>query len=138
MGRTRRKRAQRRKTRRQRGGGDINVKGGALQVCSRRPMTGYSRDGYCSQRENDSGTHVVCAKVTDEFLRFTKSKGNNLITPSPANDFPGLKDGDRWCLCAVRWAEAEKAGKAPPVILSATHTSATRYNPLETYEEYSA
>jgi len=102
-----------------------------LQVCSKEPLTGYMRDGYCKNRPDDSGTHVVCAKMTDEFLQFTKSKGNDLITPS--SNFPGLKEGDKWCLCALRWDEANRENKAPPVDLDATDKSALKFNTLNTY-----
>ena len=102
-----------------------------LKICSTQPMTGYYRDGYCKNLPDDSGTHVVCAKMTDEFLEFTKSKGNDLITPS--SNFPGLKEGDKWCLCALRWDEANKENKAPPVDLEATDESALKFNNLNTY-----
>lgn len=105
-----------------------------LQLCSLNPLTGYYRDGYCKNYPDDSGTHVVCAKVNDEFLQYTKSKGNDLITPR--NGFPGLKANQKWCLCASRWEEARKANKAPPVILEATHKSALRFNKLKTYKKY--
>ena len=132
------RRRRRRRTPRQRGGTQRgrSITGSPLEICSRNPLTGYARDGYCSQRPDDQGTHVVCARVTDEFLQFTKKKGNNLITPSPESNFPGLKSGDRWCLCALRWAEAERAGKAPPVILKATHESAQQFNPKSLYEQH--
>lgn len=104
-----------------------------LQICSTDPMTGYYRDGYCKNLSDDSGTHVVCAKMTNEFLEFTKSKGNNLSTPS--SSFPGLKEGDKWCLCALRWDEAAKADKAPPVDLTATDESALKFNNLKTYTQ---
>ena len=105
-----------------------------LKVCSRSPMTGYYRDGYCKNLPDDDGTHVVCAQMTDEFLKFTKSRGNNLSTPRPG--FPGLKSGQKWCLCAHRWAEALKANKAPPVIFDATDKSALKFNRLQTYKKY--
>lgn len=105
-----------------------------LEVCSTNPLTGYYRDGYCKNYPDDSGTHVVCANLTDEFLKFTKSKGNNLSTPR--NDFPGLKEGQRWCLCASRWEEARRAGKAPPIDLDATHKSALKFNNKQTYKQY--
>ena len=104
-----------------------------LKICSTQPMTGYYRDGYCKNLSDDSGTHVVCAKMTDEFLEFTKSKGNNLSSPS--SSFPGLKEGDKWCLCALRWDEANKANKAPPVVLEATDSSALKFNNLNTYSK---
>jgi uncharacterized protein (DUF2237 family) len=108
-----------------------SLKGTPLQVCSLNPLTGYYRDGYCKNFPNDTGTHVVCASMTDEFLQYTKTKGNNLITPSAG--FPGLKQGDKWCVCATRWEEARKANKAPPVDLAATDSSALQFNSLETY-----
>jgi len=104
-----------------------NVLGGELETCCTSPMTGFYRDGKCSTGAGDLGAHVVCAQVTEEFLAFTKSRGNDLSTPVPAFNFPGLKVGDRWCLCASRWKEALDAGVAPPVILSATHASAVEY-----------
>lgn len=87
-------------------------------------MTGVYRDGRCATGPDDHGVHVVCAKITDEFLRFTAARGNDLVTP--ARGFPGLHAGDRWCLCAARWAEAEAAGVAPPVILEATDSAGLR------------
>jgi len=90
-------------------------------------MTGFYRDGCCATGPQDTGRHVVCAVMTEEFLEFTKSKGNDLSTPIPAFRFPGLKPGDRWCLCALRWKEAYEAGKAPLVKLEATHEAALRY-----------
>ena len=105
-----------------------------LEVCSKKPITGYFRDGYCNNFPNDSGSHVVCAELTNDFLKFTKSRGNNLITPH--GSFPGLKAGQNWCLCALRWEEARKAGKAPPVILNATHKSALRFNNIRKYRKY--
>ncbi len=112
-----------------------SLQGKPLKVWSLNPVTGYYRDGYCKNFPDDTGTHVVCATMTDEFLQYTKSKGNNLITPS--GKFPGLKDGDRWCVCASRWEEARKANKAPPVDLAATDSSALKFNPLETYAKKS-
>ncbi|BAU45059.1 DUF2237 family protein [Leptolyngbya sp. O-77] len=104
-----------------------NVLGTKLEVCSISPMTGFYRDGCCSTGAGDFGAHVVCAEVTEEFLDYTKARGNDLCTPVPAYDFPGLKPGDRWCLCASRWKEALDAGVAPPVVLAATHASALEY-----------
>jgi len=105
-----------------------------IEICSVNPMTGYKRDGYCTNTEGDFGTHVVCAKMNNKFLRFTKKKGNNLITPR--NEFPGLKSGDKWCLCARRWDEARKAGVAPPVDLYATDKSALNFNKFKTYVKH--
>ena len=98
-----------------------NALGGPLQLCGLSPKTGYLRDGHCRTRPDDLGSHVVCAQVTDRFLAFSRERGNDLITPVPAHDFPGLRPGDRWCLCAMRWLEAHEAGVAPPVFLQATH-----------------
>jgi uncharacterized protein (DUF2237 family) len=99
-------------------------------------MTGYYRDGYCKNFPNDTGSHVVCAKMTNTFLQFTKSKGNDLITPSPEHNFPGLKEGQHWCVCANRWEEARKEGNAPPVFLNGTDKSALQFNSLETYRNF--
>jgi uncharacterized protein (DUF2237 family) len=104
-----------------------NVLGGDLQTCSLNPKTGFFRDGDCRTGNEDVGTHVVCAQVTAEFLEFTKSRGNDLSTPVPEFDFPGLKPGDRWCLCALRWREAFEAGAAPRVVLMATHEAVLKY-----------
>ncbi len=101
-----------------------NVIDGQLESCCTSPMTGYYRDGFCRTGGQDFGAHVICAQVTAEFLEFTLAQGNDLSTPHPEYQFPGLKAGDRWCLCASRWQEAEEAGVAPPVILSATHARA--------------
>jgi uncharacterized protein (DUF2237 family) len=101
-----------------------NVLGTALEIASLAPLTGFYRDGFCSTGSDDAGIHVVAAVVTDEFLNYSKSKGNDLITPNLNYGFPGLKPGDVWCLCANRWKEALKAGVAPPVILKATNEKA--------------
>ena len=101
-----------------------NVFGDELELCCNQPITGYYRDGYCNTGTSDSGSHVICAHVTEEFLRFSKGRGNDLISPMPQYNFPGLKAGDCWCLCALRWKEALAAGVAPPVNLSATHEKA--------------
>lgn len=98
-----------------------NVLGGELELCSLDPLTGWWRDGCCNTDQNDYGVHTVCVVVTDEFLEFSRSVGNDLSTPMPAHRFPGLKAGDRWCLCAARWVEAKRAGVAPDVVLEATH-----------------
>lgn len=103
---------------------DLNVFGEKLETCSLAPMTGFMRNGRCETGPEDLGSHTVCARVTREFLKYSRSKGNDLITPVPAFGFPGLRPGDRWCLCAARWREAFKAGCAPPIILSATHRRA--------------
>jgi uncharacterized protein (DUF2237 family) len=101
-----------------------NVLGGPLQTCSTAPLTGWFRDGCCNTDANDQGRHVVCAEVTAEFLAYSAAVGNDLSTPRPEYGFPGLKPGDRWCLCAERWEEARVAGFAPEVVLEATHTKA--------------
>lgn len=103
------------------------VVGGELETCGTDPMTGFSRDGCCDAASEDAGVHTVCAVVTEEFLRFTRSRGNDLSTPRPELGFPGLKPGDRWCLCASRWAEAHAAGVAPPVVLEATHARSLEF-----------
>ncbi len=95
-----------------------------LSLCSTKPMTGFTRNGCCETGSQDSGSHTVCVEVTEEFLAFSKSRGNDLSTPIPAFQFPGLKPGDRWCLCAARWQEALTAGVAPKVIMRATHQRA--------------
>lgn len=102
----------------------LNVLGTALVPCSYDPLTGYFRDGCCHTDEHDQGSHVVCAKVTQAFLDFSLSRGNDLITPRREFRFAGLQAGDRWCLCALRWKEAFDAGVAPPVILASTHARA--------------
>lgn len=103
------------------GGVQRNVLGGPLGRCSDRPVTGFFRDGCCNTGDEDVGNHTVCVVLTDEFLEFSKSRGNDLSTPRPEFDFPGLHAGDRWCLCAARWQEAFLMGKAPRVVLNATN-----------------
>jgi uncharacterized protein (DUF2237 family) len=109
----------------------LNVLGGPLLACSFDPLTGYTRSGCCETGPDDVGGHTVCARVTDAFLRFSASRGNDLSTPQPAARFRGLAPGDRWCLCATRWLEAYDAGVAPPVILEATHERALDVVPLD-------
>jgi len=104
-----------------------NVLGERLEVCSIDPMTGFYRDGCCDTSREDLGSHSVCAVMTKEFLEFSKSRGNDLSTPVPEFGFPGLRPGDRWCLCAPRWQEAMEAGQAPRVVLRATHEAALRH-----------
>ncbi|MEM7773532.1 MAG: DUF2237 domain-containing protein [Cyanobacteria bacterium P01_A01_bin.37] len=113
-----------------------NVLGTDLRVCCTSPMTGFYRDGTCKTGGGDFGAHVVCAQMTEAFLAFTKSKGNDLSTPVPAYGFPGLKPGDRWCLCASRWKEAFDEGAAPPVVLESTHASALEYASLSELKDY--
>lgn len=108
-----------------------NVLGEELELCSTSPMTGFYRDGCCRTGPGDVGLHTVCAEMTAEFLRFSQSRGNDLSTPNPEFDFPGLEPGDRWCLCVERWKEAFQAGVAPRVNLAATHISALEFVDLE-------
>lgn len=108
----------------------LNVLGGDLHACSFDPLTGYWRDGSCRDAEDDAGTHVVCARVTEAFLAFSRERGNDLETPRPEFRFRGLKPGDRWCVCALRWLEALEAGVAPPVVLEATHERVLDLVPL--------
>ena len=114
----------------------LNVLGGELRACCFDPLTGYYRDGSCRDAEDDGGTHVLCARVTREFLAFSLARGNDLVTPQPAARFRGLRAGDRWCLCALRWLEALEAGVAPPVVLEATHESALDLVPLEVLKRH--
>lgn len=113
-----------------------NVFGEPLEICCTSPMTGYFRDGLCRTVSQDTGTHTVCAVMTDEFLKFSASRGNDLITPMPYYQFPGLKAGDKWCLCVSRWIQAYKAGKAPMLILEATHEKTLDYTELNTLVKY--
>ncbi len=114
-----------------------NVLGNELESCCFEPMTGYYRDGYCRTDQMDRGIHTVCAVMTQEFLDYTKSKGNDLSTPWPEFRFPGLKPGDKWCLCAVRWLEAHHAGSAPKVDLKATNVKTLTIVELEILKTYS-
>ena len=113
-----------------------NVLGTELVACSYDPLTGYFRDGCCHTDMHDLGSHVVCAIVTDEFLEFSRSRGNDLSTPRPEYRFAGLEDGDRWCLCALRWKEALAVGVAPAVILECTHARVLEFVTLEQLQEY--
>lgn len=113
-----------------------NVFGQELETCCTYPMTGFYRDGCCRTGPDDLGMHVVCVEVSEEFLEFSKAMGNDLLTPNPDFDFPGLKPGDRWCLCALRWKEALDNGIAPPVILTSTHESALEVIELEDLKKY--
>ena len=119
-------------------GNELNVLGTTLEPCCTHPATGYFRDGYCRTIQEDSGTHILCAIVTQEFLDFTKSRGNDLSTPIPHWSFPGLKPGSKWCLCISRWLEAERSGSAPFVVLEATHQKALDYTTLELLQKYEA
>ena len=113
-----------------------NILGTELQSCCTDPITGFLRDGYCRTNQMDLGTHVICAVVTDEFLEFTKSKGNDLSTPRPEYQFPGLTAGDGWCLCAMRWKEAHDAGAAPPLKPESTHEKALEFVDKSSLEKY--
>lgn len=110
---------------------DRNVLGSQLLACSYAPLTGFTRTGCCEDHPEDGGTHLVCVRATEEFLQFSAMRGNDLSTPRPEFRFAGLKPGDRWCLCAARWLEAWQAGKAPPVVLAATHEAVLDMIPLE-------
>ena len=104
----------------------LNVLGEPLVSCSEQPLTGFFRDGCCNTGPEDLGSHTVCTRVTAEFLEFSRSRGNDLVTPRPEFGFPGLKPGDQWCLCAARWQQAFEAGAAPRVVLRSTHAAALR------------
>ena len=108
-----------------------NVLGEPLALCCDDPVTGFTRSGYCETNEHDMGKHVVCARLSAEFLDYSLERGNDLVTPRPEFGFPGLKPGDQWCLCAARWQEALEAGAAPPVLLMATHARALEVCRLE-------
>ncbi len=113
-----------------------NVLGTELQSCCKDPLTGYFRDGYCRTDDTDSGTHVLCAIMTQEFLNYSASRGNDLITPRPQWNFPGLKPGDKWCLCVSRWLEAIDADKAPKILLSSCHERALEYTSMQLLKNY--
>ena len=108
-----------------------NVLGTNLETCSLEPLTGFYRDGCCNTGMEDQGLHLVCTQVTEAFLEFSAAQGNDLSTPMPMMGFDGLKPGDRWCLCVLRWKEALQAGMAPPVVVEATHMSALEFVELE-------
>ena len=112
------------------GGVQRNVLGGPLGRCSDTPITGFFRDGCCNTSDQDLGRHTVCCVMTDAFLAFSRERGNDLSTPRPEYEFPGLKAGDRWCLCAARWREAFLAGQAPHVVLNATNEATLEIVPL--------
>jgi uncharacterized protein (DUF2237 family) len=113
-----------------------NVLGGPLQTCSDSPRTGFYRDGCCNTGNDDLGVHAVCVSVTAEFLEFSQARGNDLSTPHPEFGFPGLKPGDKWCLCAARWMEALRADAAPRLVLTATHEVMLDYAPLAELKKY--
>jgi len=114
----------------------LNVLDQPLQLCSESPLTGFYRNGYCQTESEDRGQHTVCAVVDNAFLQFTLDQGNDLLTPRPALGFPGLKPGDHWCLCAARWKEAHQEGRAPKVVLAATHKKALDVIDLDTLLMY--
>lgn len=114
----------------------LNILGENLEPCSHDPLTGFFRDGCCNTARGDVGSHTVCAELSEEFLAFTKARGNDLSTPRPEYGFPGLKPGNKWCLCASRWLEAFKEGAAPRIYLRSTHERATAIVPLELLREY--
>jgi uncharacterized protein (DUF2237 family) len=109
----------------------LNVLGGHLDACCMNPKTGFYRDGFCNTGKDDLGIHTVCVEVTDEFLAYSKAVGNDLSTAMPVYDFPGLNEGDRWCLCAERWLQAFRDGAAPKVVLSSTNAKTLDLIPLE-------
>jgi uncharacterized protein (DUF2237 family) len=116
----------------------LNVLGNELEPCAIDPLTGFYRDGSCATGPEDYGLHIVCALMTGEFLSFSRRRGNDLQTPQPLSGFPGLRPGDRWCLCVERWREALAAGVAPPVFLQATHISALEFVDLADLKRHAA
>ena len=114
----------------------LNVLDQPLQLCSESPLTGFYRNGYCQTESEDRGQHTVCAVVDNAFLQYTLDQGNDLLTPRPALGFPGLKPGDHWCLCAARWKEAHQEGRAPKIVLAATHKKALDVIDLDTLLMY--
>jgi len=115
---------------------DRNVIGGSLLECSGEPLTGFFRDGCCATGPEDVGSHTVCTILTEQFLNFSRQVGNDLSTPQPQFGFPGLRPGDRWCVCAARWLEAHESGCAPPVLLAATHERAFDLIEIDTLLDY--
>lgn len=115
-----------------------NVLGGELQSCCTDPMTGFYRDGYCRTGIDDTGRHTVCIVATDEFLEYSKAVGNDLSTPMPQYAFPGVKEGDKWCLCMLRWKQALEDGMAPAVVLESTHAAALTVVTLEELKAHAA
>src|SRR6056297_485378 len=113
-----------------------NVLGEPMRPCSTDPMTGVERDGYCREVRRDPGRHEICAVMTDDFLQYSKAQGNDLVTPRPDLNFPGLDPGDRWCVCVPRWIEAHEGGHAPPVVLEATSEDVLADVSLATLREY--
>lgn len=117
-------------------GSQLNVLGGPLLPCSEKPPTGFFRDGCCNTSEEDFGSHTVCVVLTAEFLEYSRAVGNDLSTPRPEFDFPGLKAGQRWCLCAARWLQAYQAGMAPRVVLNSTNQAALEIVPLSELKRF--
>lgn len=115
----------------------LNVFGEPLKICSSDPLTGYTRTGYCEFIPGDRGLHIVCAQVTEEFLNYSRMKGNDLSTPRPEYGFPGLQEGDLWCLCATRWIEAYEAGRAPKLVLEACPEELLKFVDLEVLKKFS-
>jgi len=116
----------------------LNVFGEQLESCSEEPATGFFRDGCCNTSEQDVGLHTVCVEVTDAFLQYSRFRGNDLSSPLPEYGFPGLKEGDRWCLCAARWLEAQQQDMAPRVFLRRTHQRTLEIVPMEILRQYAA
>ncbi len=114
----------------------LNVLGTQLEECGVKPMTGFFRDGSCNTSKQDVGSHTLCAVMTQDFLEYSRERGNDLMTPQPEYGFAGLKPGDRWCLCAGRWLEAFKAGKAPRVVIRATHQACLQILSLDDLKQY--
>ena len=113
-----------------------NIFGEPIEVCSKETMTGYLRTGTCETLDDDVGSHTVCAKVTNDFLEYSRKKGNDLITPRPELDFPGLKEGDKWCVCALRWLEALQDDVAPPILIRSTNEIALEVIDLDILKKY--
>jgi uncharacterized protein len=116
----------------------VNVFGEPLETCSDRPLTGFFRDGCCNTSDDDTGSHTVCILATAEFLEYSRFRGNDLSTPIPEFNFPGVRPGDRWCLCAARWLEAYTQGMAPKVVLKGTHRRALEIVPLELLRKHAS
>lgn len=114
----------------------LNVLGEPLQTCSGDPLTGFYRDGCCNTSDQDLGSHTICVEVTEAFLEFSRFRGNDLSTPVPEFNFPGLKPGDRWCMCAQRWIEAQQYEMAPKVFLASTHQRALEIIPLDLLKKF--
>ena len=113
-----------------------NIFNEPIEECCSNPITGYFRDGFCHTDKHDRGLHIVCSLMTEDFLGFSKARGNDLSTPRPEFNFPGLKEGDRWCLCANRWLEAHEAGSAPFIVARATNLKATEIIPMKVIKDF--